>query len=113
MSMSHTQYARSLGIQPSVIVELIEDDSLELFAVERKHAATYHLEHPLPAEATARIGSPSTAARPVPPEQVDGPRGRSRPGSPRPQPDGPARPGRPQDEPGVVGTSCTTSPTSE
>lgn len=50
MTMSHTQYARSLGIQPSVIVELIEDDSLELFTVERKHAATYHLEHPLPAE---------------------------------------------------------------
>lgn len=51
MSMSHTQYARSLGIAPSVIVELIEDDSLDLFTVERKHAATYHLEHPLPAEA--------------------------------------------------------------
>lgn len=51
MSMSHTQYARSLGIAPSVIVELIEDDSLDLFMVERKHAATYHLEHPLPSEA--------------------------------------------------------------
>ena len=50
MSMSHTQYARSLGIDPSVIVELIEDDSLTLFTVERKHAATYQLEHPLPAE---------------------------------------------------------------
>lgn len=48
MSMTHTQYAKSLGIEPSIIEQLIDDELL--FTVERKHGSAYYLEHPLPRE---------------------------------------------------------------
>jgi hypothetical protein len=46
MSMTHTQYARSLGIGPSILEQLIDEGLL--FTVEGKHGSAYHLEHPLP-----------------------------------------------------------------
>lgn len=46
--MTHTQYARSLGIEPSIITELIT--AKLLFTVDRKHGPTYYLAEPLPSE---------------------------------------------------------------
>lgn len=48
MTMTHTQYARSLGIEPSIIEQLIGEGLL--FMVERRHGSAYYLEHPLPSE---------------------------------------------------------------
>lgn len=48
MSMTHIQYARSLGIEPSIIEQLIDEELL--FTVERKHGSAYFLEHPLPSK---------------------------------------------------------------
>lgn len=46
--MAHTQYVRSLGIEPSTIEHLIDEGLL--LTAESKHGSAYYLEHPLPSE---------------------------------------------------------------